>query len=139
MAKASLPATPLSRTETPQFPLQIQPSGLFTAPISAKAGVGANCVTFSNVNIIGLPRRAMPRVAKPAPFHIMQAIKEMGISFNQPRGYAATRRLYDRSSGNFKAYGWECRITYLIGGKVATATVGVADHFFPATYQAKLP
>ena len=81
----------------------------------------------------------MPRVAKPAPFHIMQAIKEMGISFNQARGFAATRRLYDRSSGNFKAYGWECRVTYLIGGKVATATLGVADHFFPATYQAKLP
>ena len=77
----------------------------------------------------------MGRVPKPRPWTVGEAIKRMGITFDGPRGYRALHRIYDRTSGNFKASGWMVRV---LKGDGSSVELALPDEAFPQYYQGRL-
>ena len=66
----------------------------------------------------------MPRVKRPNPWDLIQAYKrKAAVDIEQVddliSGIHPVHRVYDRSSGNFKAVGWFCQIYFRHIGGVA--------------------
>ena len=77
----------------------------------------------------------MARVKPPAPYHIAQALRGLGLTFEQGAGFRHGARLYDRTTGNFKAVGWQVIVRLASGVEVQFA---LFDHHLPHSYQATL-
>ena len=77
----------------------------------------------------------MGRVAKPRPFIIREALTRMGITFDGPRGYKTKHRIYDRTTGNFKASGW---MVAVVDGPGKETRLAIPDEYFPVFYQGRL-
>ena len=77
----------------------------------------------------------MPRVPVPKPFIIREALTRIGITFDGSRGYIARHRIYDRTSGNFKASGWMVGVRDATGAEIRIA---IPDEYFPVYYQGTL-
>lgn len=79
----------------------------------------------------------MPRVREPLPGEVGRALDRMNLSTFagfQFRGVFDISRAYDRSSGNFKAWGWKMTVGYgkhpeRDGGFMVTLTLAIDDRF----------
>ncbi len=90
-----------------------------------------------NVNINNRLADNMPRIREPLPGEVGRALDRMnlqtfaGFRF---RGYFDVHRAYDRSSGNFKAWGWKLTVGYGESPDrsrefMATLTLAIDDRF----------
>ena len=77
----------------------------------------------------------MGRVVEPRPFTIAEAIRRQGINIQNARGYRVLNRLYDRTTGNFKAMGWLVAVRV---GNVGDVVLGLPNEAFPEFYQGRL-
>lgn len=76
----------------------------------------------------------MPRATIPHPIDLREALIEMGIDISNMIGIKALRRIYDRETGNFKATGWLCQITFLTDEPIE---IGIPDRFIRFMVQSR--
>jgi len=91
----------------------------------------------------------MPRAKHPEPYQISVGLNRQGWRPGEAwdvRGKRVVSRIYDRSSGNFKAVGWIVEITYRaveegrdpMGRFLSTIQVPLLDEFMPNYVQTSL-
>ena len=71
----------------------------------------------------------MPRVREPLPGEIGIAIRKLNLETRDGlpfRGVFDIQRAYDRSSGNFKAFGWKMTLGYGEVGRSFATTITIA-------------
>jgi hypothetical protein len=74
----------------------------------------------------------MPRVREPLPGEIGRALDKLNLDTyagQEFRGVFDIQRAYDRSTGNFKAFGWKMTVGYGRDGRgfVITLTIALPD------------
>ena len=71
----------------------------------------------------------MTRARIPSPAALVDALSKMGVEIANMTGIYADRRIYDRSTGNFKAMGWLCEATTfsMAEGRYGTVYIGIPD------------